>query len=63
MKLIDVGIGNYYGVVEAVEKDGKYYIRLENWDGFNEKEISKELFDALEKEFGFEEVSEEDLER
>ena len=26
------GLSNYYGEVEIVEKDGKYYLTLENYD-------------------------------
>jgi hypothetical protein len=51
MNRINLGVGNYYGDVEAVELDGKYYLILDNWDQHDMKEISKEFYDAIIKEF------------
>lgn len=50
-KFISLGVENYYGSTEACEISGKYYIVLENWNGISYKEISKELFEAIVKEF------------
>jgi len=45
--------GNYYGCAAAWEKNGKYFLGVENYDGFDSgEEISKVLFDAWVKEFG-----------
>lgn len=46
------GIGdicNYYGGLQIVERDGKYWWGIENWDGTELSEIPKYLFDALNK--------------
>jgi hypothetical protein len=50
-----LGLSNYYGSVEAYEKDGKYFMSLENWDGDDIIEVSEEFYKAIEKEFGGEE--------
>lgn len=49
---IDTGVSNYYGsVVFVMNEDGKYYLELENYSGWDRKEISKEFFDAAMEEF------------
>ena len=50
--VIRLGLSNYYGSVEAYEKDGKFYLRLDNWDGPDFNEISEEFYRAIEKESG-----------
>lgn len=45
-------LGNYYGRVYAEEREEKYWLCLDDYSSTNELEISKELFNALEKEFG-----------
>ena len=49
--MIALRLGNYYGEVVAVEKEGKYYLELDNYDGTNEVEISQELYKMIEGEF------------
>ena len=39
----------YYGSLWVKEEDGKYYWSIENWDGHDWFEISKKLFDELNK--------------
>lgn len=43
---MDLSIDSGEGLT-AFERDGKYYIRMQ----YNEKEISKEFFKAIQKEF------------
>jgi hypothetical protein len=52
MKNISLGIGNTYGTVEAWEHDGNYFIGLNDWCGLDMQPISKELYEAIVKEFG-----------
>ena len=42
-------IGNYYGCLEIVKFDGKFYWTIENWDGCRYEEIPEYLYDALIK--------------
>jgi hypothetical protein len=51
MDRISLVICNYYGTVEAYEEDGKFYIELDNWSEPDKKEISKEFYEAIIKEF------------
>jgi hypothetical protein len=51
---IHLGLGNYYGDVVARERDGKYFLELDNWDGTGKIEISQELFEMIKKEFDIE---------
>lgn len=51
MKRISLEITNYYGTVEAYEENGKFYIELDNWSEPDRKEISKEFYEAIVKEF------------
>ena len=49
---VNTGVSNYYGCVDFVKKDdGKYYLELENYSGYDRIEISKEFFEAAKKEF------------
>ena len=48
-KFVDLPIGNYYGDLEAYEKDGVFYLNLDNYDGSNEKEIPESLYNELVK--------------
>lgn len=49
-KTTDIGmIGNYYGGLEVKERNGKYFWSIENYDGHDWEEITKELYDALIK--------------
>ena len=52
MNIVDFGIENYYGSVEAFEKDGKFYISLADYCDVSEVEISEKLWNALVDEFG-----------
>lgn len=45
------GLRNYYGGVFVYEKDGKYFMGLEDHSHDQRKEISKEFYDAFVKEF------------
>ena len=49
--IVETGVGNYYGNVEFSRRDGVYYLQLENWNGMNRVEISKEFFEAAQREF------------
>jgi hypothetical protein len=49
--MIQLGLSNYYGDVVAREKDGKFFLELDNWDGTNRIEISQELYEMIKKEF------------
>lgn len=44
-KILSLRLSNYYGVVELHydEDENKYYLVLENYDGFNGVEISEKL--------------------
>lgn len=49
---VNTGVSSYYGCVDFVKKDdGKYYLELENYSGYDRIEISKEFFEAAKKEF------------
>jgi len=49
---IKIHPGNYYGYPHIVERDGKFYIGCEDYDGdCDYQEISKELYLACLKEF------------
>ncbi|WP_185923393.1 hypothetical protein [Brevibacillus brevis] len=50
MERIDIGLRNFYGKVEAVERDGKYYLELGCYSGVDSVEISEGLFFAIVKE-------------
>ena len=52
MEKIFMGIKNFYGEVEAYEKHGKYYIELDDYSRSSTKEISKEFYNAIKKEYG-----------
>lgn len=49
--MISLGLGNYYGEVIALERDGKYFLQLEDWSGPSEVEISEKLYKMIKKEF------------
>ena len=49
--IIEAPIGNYYGNVGVQEAHGKYFMGVENHNGWNWHEISKNLFDAFVAEF------------
>jgi hypothetical protein len=52
VKRIEAPVGNYYGGPAVWAKGGKYFIGVENWDGWDEgEEISEEFFSAWVKEF------------
>lgn len=51
-RVISLAVANYYGKAEVCVINEKYYITLESWDGIDYREISKEFFDAVVKEFG-----------
>lgn len=55
MIIVDLGLENYYGNVEAFEKDGKFYISLADYCDISEVEISEKLWNALVEEFGLDE--------
>lgn len=40
-------IGNYYGCLSVAKIEDSYYWDIENYDGFNPEEITKDLYDAL----------------
>jgi hypothetical protein len=42
-------IQNYYGSLEVMEKDGKYFWGIDDHDGIDYEEITKELYDSLIK--------------
>ena len=42
-------IGNYYGGLEIVEKNGKYYWGIEDHSGTDWEEIPFSLFEELKK--------------
>lgn len=43
------GIGNYYGSLHILEKDGVYYFGIENYSGMYMEEIPKSLYNELLK--------------
>ena len=40
-------VGNYYGGLSTKQDDGNFYWSIENYDGENWREITKELFNEL----------------
>lgn len=51
-KYIDTGCSNYYGSVVFLQRDdAKYYIELENYDGYSYVEIPESIFISLENYF------------
>lgn len=46
------GLNNYYGEVEIIEKDGKYYMALENYDSLYGIEIPEVLARMIAIECG-----------
>lgn len=42
-------IGNCYGGLNILEKDGSFFWSIENYNGDDWEEITKELFEQLEK--------------
>jgi len=44
-------IGNYYGIPEVCRKGAAFVFRIENHCGWEEVEISEELYNAWVKEF------------
>lgn len=47
-----INLANYYGRVKFNKKeDGRCYMELEDFDGFDQLEISKEFFEMAKKEF------------
>ena len=48
---ISLGLSNFYGEVVAKEKDGKYFLELDDYSGTSNVEISQELFEWIKKEF------------
>ena len=40
-------IGNDYGSLEIMFKDGKYYWGIEDWSGTSWEEIPEELYNTL----------------
>ena len=51
-KICKTGLKNYYGEVEIVEKDGKYYMALENYDSLYGMEIPEALASMIITECG-----------
>jgi len=43
------GLYNFYGCLETKKENGKYFWAIENWDGYDWKEIPKYLYDSLKK--------------
>lgn len=59
MKKIKLNLGNYYGEVVAFKDDNNvHWLELDNYDATDRTNITPELWEALEKEFGSFEVSE-----
>ena len=50
--LTSLGVGNYYGGAYVALYKGDYVITCENYDGIHGRTISKEFYEACEKEFG-----------
>ena len=46
---INMGPGNCYGWLTVIEWENRYWWSVENWDGFEWIEITKELYIALKK--------------
>lgn len=42
-------IGSYYGGLYVKEDESKFYWAIENYDGWDWEEISKELYELLNK--------------
>lgn len=49
--IVETGLSNYYGEVDIVEKDGKYYLTLENYNTLYGVEISELLARMIAIEF------------
>lgn len=49
--MISLNLSNTYGTVVALERDGKYFLQLEDWSGPDVVEISEKLYKMIEKEF------------
>lgn len=50
-EIVKSGLVNYYGEVECIKNGGKYFMRLEDWDGYKEIGVSKEFYEAFKQEF------------
>lgn len=46
-KITSTELYNYYGEVELIEYNNKYYMSLENYNGVNMVEITKEAYENL----------------
>lgn len=46
---IDGIIGNYYGGPMFIEKDGKFYMYIDNYEGQEAIEITKTMFEEAKK--------------
>lgn len=51
MENIDSGLSNYYGTVCVESVNDRYYMTLDNYNGTNQVEVSKEFYDSFVKEF------------
>lgn len=51
MTIVKSGVSNYYGEVQVIENDSKYFMELEDYSGGSSVEISKEFYDAFITEF------------
>jgi hypothetical protein len=49
--MIYFGLDNYYGSVMAYEKEGKYFMGLDDYDHMAVIEISQKFYEAIEQEF------------
>lgn len=49
--MIHFNLGNFYGEVIAYEKDGKYYMGLDNYDRMAQIDISETFYREIEREF------------
>lgn len=49
--VIETDLSNYYGSVEFVQEDGKFFMRLEDHSDYAYKEISQEFYEAAFNEF------------
>jgi len=54
-KEVTLPLSNYYGTVIAyeVKESGKYFMSLDDHNSTDTVEISKQLFKALVKDFGY----------
>ena len=43
------GISNYYGGLGILAEEGKFYWSLEDWNGYNWKEIPEEFYNTLKQ--------------